>query len=133
MNGSFNNFPSIREMTSRVEQQAKNTTVQTKKPGSISFAEMLEKTTGNRVQAEPLKFSKHANLRMESRNLDLSEEQLGRLKDGVSKASEKGIKESLVMVDDMAFIVNVTNNTVITAVGSSDEKIFTNIDGAVVV
>ena len=129
MNSSFNSFPSIREMTSKVEQ-AKGKPVQVKAPGSISFAEMLEKTT--KVQ-EPLKFSKHANLRMESRNLDLSDEQLGRLKDGVAKASEKGIKESLVMLDDMAFIVNVTNNTVITAVGSSDEKIFTNIGGAVVV
>ncbi len=132
MNGSFNNFPSIREMTGKVEQ-AKSKPVQVKGPGSISFAEMLEKTTKGQAKAEPLKFSKHANLRMESRNLDLSDEQLGRLKDGVAKASEKGIKESLVMVDDMAFIVNVTNNTVITAVGSADEKIFTNIDGAVVV
>ena len=120
-------------MTSRVEQQKQGKPVQVKGPGSISFAEMLEKTTKVQGQTEPLKFSKHANLRMESRNLDLSDEQLGRLKDGVAKASEKGIKESLVMLDDMAFIVNVTNNTVITAVGSSDEKIFTNIDGAVVV
>jgi len=133
MSNSFNNFPSIREMTSRVEQQKQGKPVQVKGPGSVSFAEMLEKTTKVQGQTEPLKFSKHANLRMESRNLDLSDEQLGRLKDGVAKASEKGIKESLVMLDDMAFIVNVTNNTVITAVGSTDEKIFTNIDGAVVV
>ena len=52
-------------MTSRVEQQKQNKPVQVKNPGSISFAEMLEKTT--KGQAEPLKFSKHANLRMESK------------------------------------------------------------------
>lgn len=36
------------------------------------------------------------------------------------------------MVDDLAFIVNVKNNTVITAVGDSTDSIFTNIDGAVI-
>ncbi len=55
-----------------------------------------------------------------------------RLENGTTKAREKGIRESLVMVDDMAFIVNVKNNTVITAVGDSDGSIFTNIDGAVI-
>jgi len=59
-------------------------------------------------------------------------EQMERLENGTTKAREKGIRESLVMVDDMAFIVNVSNNTVITAVGSSADSIFTNIDGAVI-
>ena len=47
----------------------------------------------------------------------------------------KGIRESLVMVDQLAFIVNVPNNTVITAMDQSqaNENIFTNIDGAVFV
>jgi len=38
----------------------------------------------------------------------------------------------LVMVDDLAFIVNVKNNTVITAVNDMTDSIFTNIDGAVI-
>ena len=62
----------------------------------------------------------------------MTEEQKERLKEGVNRASSKGIRDSLVMVDNMAFIVNVTNRTVITAVGNGDDKIFTNIDGAVV-
>ena len=48
-------------------------------------------------------------------------------------ARAKGVKESLVCVDDLAFIVNVTNNTVVTAMNQEDEKVFTNIDGAVIV
>ena len=50
------------------------------------------------------------------------------------KAGEKGIRESLVLVDQLAFIVNVKNNTVITAMDQTetDENIFTNIDGAVI-
>ncbi len=79
-----------------------------------------------------MKFSKHANERLASRNIDLSQAQLNRLETGAKKAGEKGIQESLVMIDDIAFIVNIKNNTVITAVNDSDEKIFTNIDGAVI-
>ena len=45
---------------------------------------------------------------------------------------EKGMKESLVLVDDLAFIVNVKNKTVVTAVNDKEERIFTNIDGAVI-
>ena len=49
-------------------------------------------------------------------------------------ASEKGIKDSLVLVDSLAFIVNVPNQTVITAMDSTQatENIYTNIDGAVI-
>ncbi len=54
---------------------------------------------------------------------------------GAAKASEKGIKESLVMVDSLAFIVSVPNQTVITAMDQTetDENVFTNIDGAVII
>ena len=57
------------------------------------------------------------------------------MESGVQKASEKGIKESLVLIDSLAFIVNVPNKTVVTAMdqGESIDNIFTNIDGAVIV
>ena len=92
-----------------------------------SFGEILDS-----LKSESLTFSKHANERLKSRNIDLSNAQLERLSSGTKKAMEKGIKESLVMVDDYAFIVNTRNNTVITAVSGNDDKIFTNIDGAVI-
>ena len=52
-----------------------------------------------------------------------------------TKASEKGIRESLVIVDSLAFIVNVPNKTVVTAMDrtESDDNIYTNIDGAVII
>ena len=55
-----------------------------------------------------------------------------RLESGTTKAREKGIQESLVMVDNLAFIVNVKYNTVVTALGDSSDSVFTNIDGAVI-
>ena len=95
-----------------------------------SFGEILKNKQAE--ETGELKFSKHANQRLASRNIDLSSAQLKRLENGTNKAREKGIKESLVMVDDLAFIVNVPNRTVVTAVNDAEEGVFTNIDGAVI-
>ena len=87
------------------------------------------------IPRQDLRFSKHAAGRLEERNIALSDEQMIRLNDAARKASEKGIKESLVIVDSLAFIVNVPNNTVVTALDRTDseDNVFTNIDGAVIV
>ena len=81
-----------------------------------------------------VRFSKHASQRLETRNIQLSSEQSTRLEDGVLKAQEKGIKESLVLVDSLAFIVNIPNKTVVTAMDQTDtqQNVFTNIDGAII-
>ena len=82
-----------------------------------------------------MKFSKHATQRLSDRNISLSEEQLARLQKGAELSNEKGIRESLVVMDEFAFIVNTQNNTVITAMEQEKqgENIFTHIDGAVFV
>ena len=100
---------------------------------NLSFEEIWKQKTGE-ADGE-IRFSKHASNRLADRNLTLSEEQLSRLSEGLKKAGEKGIKESLVMVDQLAFIVNVPSSTVITAMDQTQakENIFTNIDGAVIV
>lgn len=130
MNIPMNQFPSIEQMT---RQLPKGKVTQTKKSvNGNPFSEILkEKQTA--LENVELKFSKHANERLASRNIDLTEDQCKRLETGARKAGEKGIKESLVMVDNLAFIVNIRNHTVITAVNDGDEKVFTNIDGAVIV
>ncbi|NLL00934.1 MAG: flagellar protein [Clostridiales bacterium] len=97
----------------------------------IPFHEILREKRAD--LGSELKFSKHANERLANRNIDLTDDQYRRLENGAKKAYEKGIKESLVMVDNLAFIVNIKNNTVITAVNEGEEKIFTNIDGAVII
>jgi len=80
-----------------------------------------------------LQFSKHASLRLNDRDISLSTEQMKRVEDGVKTAAEKGIRDSLVLVDNVALLVNVKNNVVVTAVGDCRENVFTNIDGAVIV
>lgn len=99
----------------------------------ISFQDVLQqKTLG---EAGGLKFSKHAMGRLADRNIELSSAQLERLESGTKKAGQKGIRDSLVIVDQLAFIVNVPNQTVVTAMDSTDtdENIFTNINGAVII
>ncbi len=96
--------------------------------GSSFRSVLLEK----QQESQNLKFSKHASQRLESRNISLSNEQMDRLTDGANKAKTKGIQESLVLVDDLAFIVNTKNNTVVTAVNELESSVFTNIDGAVI-
>ncbi len=106
--------------------------VKNQRPASdISFEDVLR----NKVSPKSaLKFSKHAANRLNDRNLSLSEDQERRLTEGVSKAKEKGINDSLVLLDSLAFIVNVPNNTVVTALDSNEAatNVFTNIDGAVI-
>ncbi|MCR5388755.1 MAG: flagellar protein [Lachnospiraceae bacterium] len=106
--------------------------VKNQRPASdISFEDVLKSKVAPK---ESLKFSKHAYNRLSDRNLSLSEDQERRLNEGVSKAKEKGINDSLVLLDSLAFIVNVPNNTVITALDSNEAatNVFTNIDGAVI-
>ena len=131
MNIPVNQFPSIEQMTQQLNT-AKSTAININKQQSgTPFSEILKGQQAASVTGE-LKFSKHANERLASRNIDLTDDQMVRLENGAKKASEKGINESLVMVDNLAFIVNVKNNTVITAVNNGEDRVFTNIDGAVI-
>lgn len=120
-----NNFTSIEQIQNQylTKKSASNTTESIKKE---KFSDVFE---------TKLRFSKHADERLNTRNISLTDEQMNRLNDGMKKAGEKGINESLVLMDNLAFIVNVKNNTVITAMDSSntEERIFTKIDGAVIV
>lgn len=104
--------------------------VSPKPADGLSFQEILKQRTAGRTE---LKFSKHAMGRLADRNITLTDGQRERLNEGTVKAEAKGIKESLVVVDQMAFIVNIPNNTVVTAMNQLEakEQIFTNIDGAV--
>ncbi len=97
-----------------------------------SFADVLRDVAQSGTE---IKFSKHAMQRLSERNIDLSDSQNERLRDGLRKADEKGIKDSLMLRDQLAFIVNVPSHTVVTAMdgNESKEKAFTNIDGAVIV
>lgn len=125
-----NRFLSIEQLQDQYLNPGK-TPVSNKTKEGMSFQDIL---TSKSNSANEVKFSKHAANRLSSRNIELTDNQMNRLQEGTLKAQEKGIKESLVLVDSLAFIVNVPSNTVVTAMNQNEtnENIFTNIDGAVI-
>ena len=124
-----NGFLSIKQLQDQYLNQNK-TPVKNVTEEGLSFREVLQKqSVGSEV-----KFSKHAAGRLSDRNIELTKGQMERLNEGAARAGQKGIRESLVIVDGLAFIVNIPNNTVVTAMNQTDatENVFTNIDGAVI-
>ena len=123
MNPISKQFLSIEQVNDQIlNQKPVNNSANT---SDLSFEDILK-------SKQEIKFSKHASMRLSERNISLTAEQNQRLQNGVEAASEKGIKESLVLVDSLAFIVNVPNNTVVTAMDQKEtnNNVFTNIDGA---
>ena len=133
MNISSNQYLSIEQLREQYLTQQHRTNQNSNNSQGMSFEEILQKHQTQ--QASEVKFSKHASNRLSDRNIELTAQQLERLNDGARKAEAKGIKESLVLVDELAFIVNTKNNTVITAMDQTEtnDNIFTNIDGAVII
>lgn len=125
-------YPSIDQVAGAyLERKTSGTNSQVR--DGQSFSEIFGQKQA--LEASPLKFSKHASARLSERNISLSGSQLDRLNAGTQAAGEKGINESLVLMDQLAFIVNVKNQTVVTAMDQREtmQNVFTNIDGAVIV
>jgi flagellar operon protein len=122
-NNYFNNIKPV---------QGNQATPMQQKPAAVQdgFSNILQDKIN---KGQELKFSKHAESRLQTRNIQLSQTQKDKISQAVSKAEGKGVKDSLVLMDNLAFVVNVKNKTVITAVSSNELKdnVFTNIDGAV--
>ncbi len=97
-------------------------------PGHLSteFRDLLE--------SKVLKFSHHAEMRMEQRGIKLQPESLSQIMHAVEEAASKGAKDSLIVYRDIAMIVNVPSRTVVTAMDGQQMKsnIFTQIDSAVI-
>lgn len=107
---------------------------ETKREGnstSPAFKEIL----AQQLQPGELQFSSHCLKRLEQNDITLDSEQVNKLKDAVQRAETKGSRDSCIVMDDMAFIVNVVNRTVVTVVEGERMKdnVFTNIDSAVIV
>ncbi len=108
--------------------QSRTTDIRQPERGSVGpdFGSILE---------DRLKVSSHAQTRLQSRNIDMGKDEWDRVLSGVERAAQKGARESLVLVDNVALVVSIKNRTVITAVDKEKlkENVFTNIDSAVIV
>ena len=113
-----------------VDNQPVRSRPQSAAVGGNTFEEVLKAQLGR----EPaVRFSAHAQRRIQSRQIGLGGEEAVRLEQAIDKAARKGARESLILMDDLAFVVNVKNRLVVTAMDAQSRKedIFTNIDSVV--
>ena len=118
----------------RVAPAAATAPAQAARAGRDAAAPGFDALLGSKLAEAPapVKWSAHAVQRLQQRQLAVTPEMQGRLEGAVDKLAAKGGRESIVMMDGMAFVVSVTNRTVITAVdqGGMKDQVFTNIDSA---
>jgi len=96
----------------------------------LSFRDALAAAADERS----LHLSEHALKRVEQRQIPLAGEQLDRLSSALDQLSQRGSRQSLVMLDQYAYVVNAPSRTVVTAVdpNQSKDKVFTQIDSVVI-
>jgi flagellar operon protein len=106
----------------------KHDTVRAGSTAGVDFSTLV------REKADGLRFSAHARTRIQSRNITLSDEIMSKLDKAVDGAARKGSRDTLVLLSDLAFIVNIPNKTVVTAMEGKSlrENVFTNIDSTVI-
>ncbi|MBB3109396.1 flagellar operon protein [Paenibacillus phyllosphaerae] len=95
--------------------------------GAGSFQDVLNQNV--------LKFSQHAETRMKQRGISFGPDTINKIEGAIDQAAAKGAKDSLVIYNDVAMIVNVPSRTVVTAMdgGSLKGNVFTKIDSAVII
>ncbi len=99
-----------------------------KKTATNSFKDVL-----NNVQ--DVKVSKHAQQRLKERNIHINQNQWQVIGEKMSEAKQKGVTDSLVIMDHAALLVSTKNHTVVTAMGREEatSRVFTNINGTILI
>lgn len=102
------------------------------KGSKSEFNQMLQETA---QKSADLEISQHAAKRLASRNINLDANEYVKLKEAWGKLRAKGGKDSLVVTDKAAYILDVNNGKVVTAVdkASMGENVFTKIDSTMFV
>jgi len=96
----------------------------------------FNKILGERIKKEEcFTISSHAAQRLNSKNIDFSDEDMKKVNEGINMADSKGAKQSLILYKNMALITSIENRTVITALDKNENqgKIITNIDSVVMI
>ena len=138
-NGNVNNFliPNVSKLPSHKKVDKSN-----RLPGSGSttpeqaeFKNLLKEEVGQAQQEHGINLSMHAAKRLKERNLEMDSPEFFKIKDAIQKLKAKGGQDSLVITDKAAYIVDVSNNKIVTAIDKDNmaDNVFTKIDSTVVV
>jgi flagellar operon protein len=109
--------------------QRGTTPAETKRTDGAFKDVLASQLTGGTVS-----FSKHAEQRLHSRGIAVTQDMKARLSAAIDKAGAKGSRETLVLSDTTAFVVAVKNRTVVTVFDKDNlrEGVVTSIDSAVI-
>jgi flagellar operon protein len=133
MTNKMNNIliPNVTKLPSDKKVDQSNQLPKDGKPSE--FNELLTRELGEGQLKGGIQLSTHAAKRLQERQIDFNGTEYMKVKEAISKLRSKGSRDSLVVTDKAAYIVDVKNNKVVTAVDkdSMNESIFTKIDGAV--
>lgn len=105
---------------------------------TVKEKKLTEQATKNFQQIlakkQSINVSKHAKERMIERNIHFSEHQWSELNSKLNEAKQKGVRESVVVLNNATLLANAQKNTVITVLNTEEanSKIFTNINGAII-
>lgn len=99
-------------------------------PGEPDFASVLQA----QEKETTLRLSNHAQNRLHARDIHLGQSEWAKLENAVERAGAKGAQQSLVLLDDLALVINIQNRVVITALDKESRRsnVFTQIDSAVI-
>lgn len=119
-NGYFGNVAVNTDIQQRNDSNKRKT--------EVNFEEVLN-------SEKKLKFSAHAQKRMESRNITINSDEMKKIEESVAKLRNKGCQDSVILSQDRAYVISIKNNTVVTIVdeGSLKDSVFTNIDSMTLV
>lgn len=100
--------------------------------GGADFEDYL-KEAGS--EGDDITLSAHAKQRIAQRNISLDATERQTLSDAMQTLEDKGAQDAAVLRDDAAFVVNVPNRTVVTALDQTEmqQRVFTQIDSAMTV
>lgn len=118
----------IKGQLSRVSKVGQN-------PKGSAAASGAAENFDHALQNAEIQFSKHAEKRLASRQIEFSPMDRAELNQAFRSLEAKGARDSLVLMGDLALIVNVPSKTVVTALRKEQmkEQVFTNIDSTILV
>ncbi len=135
-NGNINNIliPNVSKLPKHKKVDVSNK-LDGSKPNQSEFKSLLQDQIGDVQRDHGIQLSVHAAKRLKERNLEMDSGEFFKLRDAMTKLRAKGGQDSLVITEKAAYIVDVAQNKVVTAIDRENmaENVFTKIDSTVVV
>lgn len=133
-NSKLNNIliPNVSRLPEHKKADTSNRLDQSQNPDE--FKKILNDQISGAKDDFGIHLSTHAARRLNERNLQIDSAEYLKLKNAISKLKEKGGQDSLVVTGKAAYIIDVPNNKIVTAIDKDQmaENVFTKIDSTMI-